>query len=44
MYGFHKIRHEDGENVYMNEHFKMGGKHQLRNISRRIKDIKEEKE
>jgi hypothetical protein len=42
MYGFRKTRHSDGENVYFNENFKMGGKHLLKNINRKIKDEKEE--
>ena len=37
MYGFKKIRHNEGENVYMNENFKSGSKHLLKNINRKIK-------
>lgn len=42
MYGFRKIRHSDGDNVYMNDHFKQGAKHLLKNITRKIKEDKEE--
>jgi hypothetical protein len=43
MYGFRKIRHADGENVYMNEYFKIGGKQLLKNINRKIREEREER-
>ena len=42
MYGFKKIRHNEGENVYMNEHFKTGSRHLLKSIARKIKEEKDE--
>lgn len=36
MYGFSKIRHDEGDNVYMNENFKKAQKHLLPNIKRKI--------
>lgn len=42
MYGFKKIRHPDGDNIYMNEHFKEGARHLLSNINRKIREDKEE--
>lgn len=38
MYGFKKIRHPDGDNIYMNEHFKEGARHLLSNINRKIRE------
>jgi hypothetical protein len=40
MYGFKKVRHPDGDNVYMNENFKEANRHLLSNINRKIKDDK----
>lgn len=42
MYGFKKVRHADGDNIYMNDYFKEGSRHLLSNISRKIKEEKEE--
>jgi UDP-glucose 4-epimerase len=42
MYGFKKIRHPDGDNVYMNEHFQKGNPPQLANIVRKMREDKEE--
>lgn len=38
MYGFKKVRHAEGENVYMNPLFQAGRPHQLKNISRKIRE------
>ena len=38
MYGFRKVRHSDGDNVYLNEHFKRGCPHLLNNITRKLRD------
>jgi hypothetical protein len=42
MYGFKKIRHPDGDNVYMNEHFKDSSRHLLPNIVRKLREEKDE--
>ena len=42
MYGFRKIRHQEGDNVYMNEYFKLNSRHLLKNITRKVKEDKEE--
>lgn len=42
MYGFRKIRHADGDNVYTNENFKKGAKNLLKNITRKIREDKED--
>ena len=42
MYGFRKIRHNDEDNVYMNDNFRLNGKHLLKNINRKVKEDKEE--
>lgn len=42
MYGFKKIRHPDGDNVYLNENFRQGSKHLLQNIVRKMKDDKDD--
>jgi len=39
MYGFSKIRHDEGENVYMNPNFKCGEKELLLNIKRKINQV-----
>ena len=44
MYCFRKVRHFDGENVYQNDYFKKGAKHLLKNITRKVKEEKEEVE
>lgn len=38
MYGFKKIRHPEGDNVYMNEHFQEGNPPLLANIHRKMRD------
>lgn len=43
MYGFRKAHHPDGENVYMHTHFKAGSRAQLRSISRKAREEKEER-
>lgn len=43
MYGFRKIRHEDGDNVYLNENFKKGNRVLLKNIKRKINLEKEDR-
>ena len=42
MYGFRKTRHSDGDNVYLHDHFKLGSKHLLKNIVRKVRDDREE--
>lgn len=43
MYGFRKIRHEDGDNVYENENFKRGNRALLKNIKRKVNLEKEDR-
>jgi hypothetical protein len=43
MYGFRKIRHPDGENVYLHEYFKQGAKQLHRNITRKIREDREDR-
>lgn len=42
MYGFNKIRHEEGDNVYTNENFKRDEKELLFNIKRKINQVEKE--
>lgn len=42
MYGFNKIRHEEGDNVYTNENFKRDEKDLLFNIKRKINQVEKE--
>ena len=42
MYGFRKIRHTEGDNVYLNDHFKKGVRHLLKNITRKIREERED--
>jgi hypothetical protein len=43
MYGFRKIRHSDGENVYQHEHFRSGSRAQLKHINRKMREEREER-
>ena len=44
MYGFNKIRHEEGENVYKNENFVRNQEEQLKNIKRKINSSTEKED
>jgi len=41
MYAFRKIRHHEGDNVYMNDNFKQGNRQLLKNIVRKVKEDKD---
>ena len=43
MYDFHKLRHSEGENVYGNDNFRANNHALLRNISRKVKEEREDR-